>query len=277
MQTPETNPDTPYVPNLLKRTLIDYANGLTDMKVFMYALLKSQIAIPSETAPQDNMATFKPLILDRQGTPMVSIFTDIQLARPFTDSHPYVLTTDARWFLSQLAPGVGITIDPGQDKPFELMPAVIPAVISYFADKLDQPPKQGPDGPAIPQLTDPENSLELALLACSDNVITLDTLLACLIRSPIYIASATPVDHNGQGLAPKIFDRRGIPMMSAHSSLNRAQQHHPDAPFAKPFPASAVIQNFPPGHGIVLNLGYAQMLELLPDHIAAIKQQLAAV
>lgn len=78
--------------NTLEHALIDAQEGRIEFSQFLNELLLSELSFPSasEISP-DNKTSMKPLIFEKNGGKMISIFTSPSRVKLFGDKTPYNL------------------------------------------------------------------------------------------------------------------------------------------------------------------------------------------
>ncbi len=101
-------------------------------------------------------------------------------------------------------------------------------------------------------------------------------MLTQLMGHTILVPSAAEIDAQGAGYEPLVFDRLGTPMVAAFSNTALAAKYQSSHPHLVPIKALGFVQALQPEFGLVLNPGDALSLELVPDLLARLRQQMGA-
>src|SRR5262245_5334407 len=81
-----------FVPaNLLEVALLDAQAGRRPRRDLLREFLRSAVAVLSTTEVLVDGSGITPLVLDKQGTPMVAVFTSLERAKHLTERAPFSL------------------------------------------------------------------------------------------------------------------------------------------------------------------------------------------
>jgi hypothetical protein len=76
-----------------------------------------------------------PLVFDRDGLPMVAVFSDAARLGALAETAPYLLTMTGGAFLSRVQPGIGVVINPHDlELGLELFPDGIAHLVESCAE-----------------------------------------------------------------------------------------------------------------------------------------------
>lgn len=118
---------------------------------------------------------------------------------------------------------------------------------------------------------DPENELEEELLAAQQGKLNLDEFMVRLLKSDLFIPSATPFDDDLAKATPLIYKREGKQLLTVFTSLERAKTAQSKASYCLSMNARELVLRMPPEHGVVINPGYRVGLELDPVAVSDLK------
>jgi hypothetical protein len=113
----------------------------------------------------------------------------------------------------------------------------------------------------------PCNELELAMTAAEAGRLAIPDFQAILLRSPIYLSSATAIQSDFSGFTPVVFNRLGVEIMACFSAAERAAHVKHRAPYLLQQNAGEFIARILPDLGLVINPGHAVCLELMPPAV----------
>ncbi len=118
--------------NALETALVAAKQGELRLVEFLPVLLESDVVVPSANEVLAGGYGLRPLLFDRDGTPMVAIFSSAERAKPFEAQAPHALVVKARTFLAGLAPQAGVVLNPGWDQGLDLGPEGIREILRDF-------------------------------------------------------------------------------------------------------------------------------------------------
>lgn len=126
----------PLIPsNPLEAALVAARKGEIPLAAFVAKLMESDIAVPSATEVQADGDGFSPVVLDKEGTGMVAVFSSLERARNLEAHVRYVLTMNARAFFGVLLPGVGVVLNPGFAEGIDVSPEGVADILRDFAER----------------------------------------------------------------------------------------------------------------------------------------------
>ncbi len=127
---------TPLVPsNDLETALVAAKKGELPLREFLAKLLDSEIAVPSANEVLEGGYGLRPLLFERDGTPMVAIFSSRERAKLFEAQAPHALVIEARAFLSGLSTHAGVVLNPGYTEGLDISPEGIRNILRDFAPR----------------------------------------------------------------------------------------------------------------------------------------------
>lgn len=92
------------------------------------ALLRSELVVPSGGAVGPNFEGFVPVLFDRGETPMLAVFTSLELTATVSHQAKFALTMTGRDVVLRMPAGHGLVVNPGHEAGFELFPDALQAV-----------------------------------------------------------------------------------------------------------------------------------------------------
>nr|WP_240933558.1 SseB family protein [Cellulomonas sp. IC4_254] len=92
------------------------------------ALLRSELIVPSGGAVGSNFEGFVPVLFDRGETPMLAVFTSLELTAKVSHQARFALTMTGRDLVLRMPGGHGLVVNPGHEVGFELFPDAVQAV-----------------------------------------------------------------------------------------------------------------------------------------------------
>lgn len=119
---------------------------------------------------------------------------------------------------------------------------------------------------------EPLNLIEKSLIEARNGEITLPELIEILLSNKFFMPSVEMIDEQGEGFVPLLFDRDGIPMAAVFTDKVRADAHRLIIKDLIIISFKNILNNIPDTYGLVVNPGYTEGLELLPNGIKNIKR-----
>ena len=116
--------------NDLESMLADSQAGRRSLNEFLQALVSSELFIVSVEDVPPGASGINPLLFDRAGTPMATVFTDASRATRFKKQIKSVIRKNGFEMLQHIPPGYGVVINPGFDTGLELLPEGIRNVLA---------------------------------------------------------------------------------------------------------------------------------------------------
>lgn len=125
----------------------------------------------------------------------------------------------------------------------------------------------------MPELLNPINTLEHALVDASAGQISFEEFIRVFAAQTLVVPSATPVDENGLGLSPAFFYKPEFSVIVAFTDLTRVARLRKtlDFQFCVAMNGSGLLNWIPSGVGLVVNPGFDKGFELAPNDVAGIR------
>lgn len=105
----------------------------------MPLFLQAELAVPSGGPIGERFEGFVPVLYDRDGIPMLAVFTTVERARMTADRAPYAVTMRGRDIVARMPDGNGVVVNPGYSVGFELLPDGVARVRAALAE-FSEPP-----------------------------------------------------------------------------------------------------------------------------------------
>lgn len=118
---------------------------------------------------------------------------------------------------------------------------------------------------------EPENDLELAIVNAKKGRILIDSLLAEIAESDIYVSSKAEVSKDWSGFEPLLLGEASNLLVAVFSSLSRPGLHRKVAEYVLQIKGGEFFRRIPPGYGVVVNPGYVTQLIVSSDSISNLK------
>jgi len=109
--------------NDLEDLLVKTQEKQIDFKDFISFFLKSDVSVPSGSEVMPDGSGFTPLLFEKNGIQMLGVFTALSRVNLFKDKAPYCLSMKGNELLSRIPSEVGLVVNPGFNKGFELPPS----------------------------------------------------------------------------------------------------------------------------------------------------------
>lgn len=106
--------------NAIERAIGEAKAGTIGIDAMLDTLLDSALVVPSGSEIGADGTGFQPVLFDRDGTPMVAVFTTPERIGEIGEIAKYALSISAREFVRRVPSGHGVVINPGQDLGFEI-------------------------------------------------------------------------------------------------------------------------------------------------------------
>ena len=120
----------------LERSIVSAQSGESSIDALIATLFSSEIvALLDRALPESGeLGAAQPLAFKMtDGNPGVALFTSMTRAPKDVEGFTHAIQTKASWILSELAPGIGIVVNPGLPCGFELPPDGVAKAKSNFA------------------------------------------------------------------------------------------------------------------------------------------------
>jgi hypothetical protein len=99
--------------NKLEEILIGAQKGTHSFDELVNSFITEDIYVPSGNAINADWSGFSPLLFRRHEKPMIAVFTAVSRTKLYIDKAPYCLSIKAIAFLSRIAKGNGVVVNPG--------------------------------------------------------------------------------------------------------------------------------------------------------------------
>ena len=106
----------------LDRLLRDGKWGAISGFEMLMKFVEYNIFVPSQTPVDGQLKGLEPLTFDRDGTVMVGVFSNADLAAKRQDQYPHVTEIHAFSFIKSLNPELGLVLNPGEEFGLALLP-----------------------------------------------------------------------------------------------------------------------------------------------------------
>ena len=118
--------DELFVPeNDLEEKLISAQRGELSPDEFLSFLLESDLFVPSATPVGDDMAGATPLLYEREGKMLLTVFTALNRAKVVQSKASYCLSINGRELLLRMPPKHGIVVNPCYRIGLEIDPEAV--------------------------------------------------------------------------------------------------------------------------------------------------------
>src|SRR5690606_20578442 len=98
----------------------------------------------------------------------------------------------------------------------------------------------------------PENNLEKAIISSREGVLPVRDLISMLLVSKLVVPSATEIQADGSGLTPLFFNKEGVGMLAAFTSISRVKEFTSVAKYCLEIRALDLLKGVPMEYGIVI-------------------------
>jgi hypothetical protein len=86
------------------------------------AFLAAQVVVPSGEAVSDGFGGFVPVLYEREGVPILAVFTSLDRATVVSAMAPFAVTMTGRELVDRMPPDYGIVVNPGHGEGFDMSP-----------------------------------------------------------------------------------------------------------------------------------------------------------
>jgi hypothetical protein len=87
--------------------------------------LRSEIVVPSGGPVGPDFSGFVPVLFDREGVPMLAVFTSLERTAPVTNLARYAVTMSGADLVRRMPSGHGLVVNPGHAEGFEMLPDAV--------------------------------------------------------------------------------------------------------------------------------------------------------
>ena len=109
----------------LERAILANESGTGSFVDVLAAFERSDVFVPSRTAPDEMMDELDPILLDNDGSPLLAVFTDVSLIGDFSQFAEYVVEINGGAMAEALTGGTGIVINPNRALTYVIEPAEV--------------------------------------------------------------------------------------------------------------------------------------------------------
>lgn len=92
------------------------------------AMLRTQLVVPSGGDVGPGFEGFVPVLYDRDGVPMLAVFTSLDLAKRVTHLARFAVTMSGRDVIVRMPEGHGVVLNPGHDVGLEILPHAVETI-----------------------------------------------------------------------------------------------------------------------------------------------------
>ncbi len=122
---------------------------------------------------------------------------------------------------------------------------------------------------------EPVNILEIELKKAQAGVASMAEFIHLLVKSDIFVPSASEIMPDGSGFQPTLFFKEGVPMVACFSSLDMMRVLSEKALYCLTIKGGEFLSRFPADHGFVMNPGYTLGFDISPSGIRKIVEELS--
>lgn len=119
--------------NDLEVLLVHAQENRVGVNDFIKAFLQSDVYAPSESEVMSDGSGMKPLLFEKDGVYMFSVFTGLSRVNVFSDKAPYCLEIKGGELLKRIPSDYGLVVNPGFDKGFDMPPSGLKKIIRDFS------------------------------------------------------------------------------------------------------------------------------------------------
>jgi len=119
--------------NAVERAIVDGRAGHADSRSVAEAVWVAPLIVPSGV-PAQGLHELAPIIFDREGVPMIAVFSDPSRVQELAAEAPYFIVLSGRELMTRMTPGHGLVINP-RTLPIgmEISPEGIAETVQTFA------------------------------------------------------------------------------------------------------------------------------------------------
>lgn len=111
--------------NDLEIAIVQAERGTLPLKDVLAKLAEVSLYISSKSEVRQDGSGFDPLLLERDGSPLVAAFSSLERPNLHADMAPFILQMNGREFFLRLPPGYGVIINPGYMPQLIIAPSAI--------------------------------------------------------------------------------------------------------------------------------------------------------
>ena len=117
--------------NDLEHLLVQAQDGLIEFSEFIKVFLESELIVPSASRVTEQ-GDIAPLLFDKEGQKMLSIFTSPHLLDLYKERIVAYITMKGRYILEEMPKSCGIVVNPGYSVGFDVPPDGIKNILNDF-------------------------------------------------------------------------------------------------------------------------------------------------
>ncbi len=108
----------------------------------------------------------------------------------------------------------------------------------------------------------PQNLVERLIKSASEGTTTRGAFIRAILPVEVTVLSGSYVEEDGTGLDPLLFEKQGVLHLAAFTDDSRMGIYTQQAPYTGKVTMYRLLQQVPPGYGVVVNPGTSLHFEL---------------
>jgi hypothetical protein len=113
---------------VLETAISKASENLIASQTVLWTFAASTIYVASGSDVGEDLEGFQPLLFEREGTPILAIFSMPDMVGDLADTAPYLVTMTGEDLLNRMPADSGFVMNPRSDITFELLPPAIAAI-----------------------------------------------------------------------------------------------------------------------------------------------------
>jgi hypothetical protein len=119
----ETSTDETREPTALEAAILTGQAGESDMNDVIAQFVNALVVVPTATEVTDDMNELQPVLFDREGTPMLAVFTHIdRIPEQVAEVAKFAVQLPAAELVQAVPGETGVVVNPGSTEGFEMLP-----------------------------------------------------------------------------------------------------------------------------------------------------------
>jgi len=106
--------------DLIDRAIVRTRGGELSMQSLLWVFASRVVLVASTTEVGDDLAGFQPVLFERDGEQLLSVFTNTDRADALGDVVPYLVSIAGEDLVRRMPEGVGIVVNPRSELGFEV-------------------------------------------------------------------------------------------------------------------------------------------------------------